>query len=114
MVPLLFVHTAVGALIAAAPLGMIGGVAQGALTDLAIRSCPPRLQGTMMMLYSISVYWFAQRGGDLFGTEIYDHHGGFVPAVWITILVYALILPVILLVPKRLIRTRDGEKLAAG
>jgi MFS family permease len=112
MTPLLFVHTAWGAIIAAAPMGMIGGVAQAALMDLAIRSCPPKLQGTMMMLITASIYYVAVRFGDLFGTFIYDHHGGFIPTVWITIAIYALILPVILLVPKGLIGTRDGEALA--
>jgi len=34
-------------------------------------------------------------------------------AVWATIAIYALILPVLLLVPKRLIATRDGEALEA-
>ena len=110
-VPLLFVRTAVGAIIAAAPMGVIGGLAQAALTDLAIRSCPRRLQGTMMMLFGSSIYFISTRFGDLLGTEIYDHWGGFNVAVWATIFIYALILPVILLVPKRLIATRDGEAL---
>ena len=110
-VPLLFVRTAVGAIIAAAPMGVIGGLAQAALTDLAIRSCPRRLQGTMMMLFGSSIYFISTRFGDLLGTEIYDHWGGFNVAVWATIFIYALILPVILLVPKQLIATRDGEAL---
>jgi len=112
MTPLLFVHTAWGAVIAAAPMGMIGGIAQAALIDLAIRSCPPKLQGTMMMLITATVYYIAVRFGDRFGAFIYDGHGGFLGAVWITIVIYALILPVILLVPGRLIDTRDGEALA--
>ena len=112
MTPLLFVHTAWGAVIAAVPMGMIGGIAQAALMDLAIRACPTKLQGTMMMLIAISIYYLSQRFGDLFGAYIYDHHGGFLPTVWITIGIYALILPVILLVPKQLIATRDGEALA--
>ena len=111
MVPLLFVKTAWGAIIAAAPMGIIGGVAQAALTDLVIRSCPPRLQGTMMLLWGVTIYYIAVRFGDLLGTEIYDHWGGFYPAVWATIVVYALILPIILLVPRRLLATRDGEAL---
>ena len=113
-VPLLFVKTAVGAIIAAAPMGVIGGLAQAALTDLAIRSCPRRLQGTMMMLFGSSIYFISTRFGDLLGTEIYDHWGGFDVAVWATIAIYALILPVILLAPKRLIATRDGEALEYG
>ncbi|HEX3916169.1 MAG TPA: MFS transporter [Caulobacteraceae bacterium] len=113
MVPLLFVHSAVGAIIAACPMGIIGGIAQAALTDLAIRSCPKGLQGTMMLLFGTSIYYIAARFGDLLGTEIYDHHGGFFPAVWLTIIIYALILPLLFLVPKRLIATRDGEALLA-
>jgi hypothetical protein len=49
------------------------------------------------------------RFGDLFGTWIYDNHGGFVPTVVITMIVYAAILPIILLVPKALIATKEGE-----
>jgi MFS family permease len=112
MAPLLFVKTAWGAVIAAAPMGMIGGIAQAALTDLAIRSCPERLQGAMMMLFATSIYYLAVRFGDLLGTVIYDMHGGFVVAVWATIAIYALILPVLLLVPRRLIATRDGQAFA--
>ncbi|HLY77969.1 MAG TPA: hypothetical protein VKQ70_01250 [Caulobacteraceae bacterium] len=109
--PLLFVHTAIGAVIAAAPIGIIGGLAQAALTDLAIRACPKGLQGTMMMLFGSSIYFISVRFGDLLGTEIYDHWGGFNVAVYATVVIYALILPIILLVPKHLIATRDGEAL---
>jgi hypothetical protein len=110
MVPLLFAHTAVEAIWMAALLGIIGGLAQGAITDLAIRSCPPRLQGTMMLLYGTSIYFLSTRFSDLAGAEIYDRWG-FAPTVWVTVAVYALILPVILLVPRRLTATRDGEPL---
>jgi hypothetical protein len=65
----------------------------------------------MMMLFGSSIYFISTRFGDLLGTEIYDHWGGFKVAVWATIFIYALILPVILLVPKHLIATRDGEAL---
>jgi hypothetical protein len=108
MVPLLFIGSAVGALWAALPMGLMGGVGQAALVDLAIRSAPRGLQGTMMMLFT-ACYWVSTRFGDVFGTWLYDRHGGFVTAVWATILVYALILPLLLLVPPRLTATRDGE-----
>jgi hypothetical protein len=93
-------------------MGIIGGLAQASLQDLTIRSCPPGLQGTMMMLF-VALYYIAVRFGDLFGTFIYDHWGGFYTAIWATIGVYALILPALLLVPKQLIATADGEVLAA-
>jgi MFS family permease len=112
MTPMLFVHTAVGAILGAVPMGIIGGLAQASLQDLTIRSCPPGLQGTMMMLF-VALYYIAVRFGDLFGTFIYDHWGGFYTAIWATIGVYALILPALLLVPKQLIATADGEVLAA-
>jgi MFS family permease len=112
MCPLLFVHNAIGALIAAAPMGIIGGIAQAAIVDLTIRSAPRGSQGTMMMLF-YALYYLSIRFGDLFGTWIYDRHGGFIPTVIVTIIVYLLILPVILLVPRRLTATKDGEVIEA-
>ena len=44
-----------GALIAAAPIGLMGGVATAAYLDLMIRSCPRGLQGTLLMM-SLSLY----------------------------------------------------------
>jgi hypothetical protein len=108
MTPLLLIHSAVGALWAAAPMGLMGGIAQSALVDLAIRSAPSGLQGTMIMMFT-AVYWISLRFGDLFGTWLYDQQGGFLTAVIATVSVYALILPLLLLVPRRLIATTDGE-----
>ena len=108
MAPLLLVHSARGALLAAAPMGLLGGLGQSALVDLAIRSAPRGLQGTMIMLFT-AIYWGSMRFGDLFGTWLYDQKGGFVSAVVATMIVYALILPLLLLVPRRLIATTDGE-----
>ena len=113
MAPLLLIHSAVGALMVAAPMGLMGGIAQSALVDLTIRSAPRGLQGTMIMLFT-AVYWISLRFGDLFGTWLYDHQGGFVTAVIATMGVYAMILPLLLLVPKRLIATTDGEDVAAA
>jgi hypothetical protein len=110
---MLIVHTAKEALIAAVPMAVIGGLAQAALTDLAIRACPSRLQGTMMMLFTTAFYYFGWRVGDLIGSDLYDHHGGFYTTVWAQIGVYMLILPLLLLVPKHLMATRDGEALEA-
>ena len=47
--------------------------------------------------------------GNLLGTDLYDHHGGFPACVLATTIVYALILPALLLVPRRLIATPDGQ-----
>ena len=66
MIPLALIHSADLALIMAVPIGMLGGVATAAYYDLAMRSCPPGLQGTLMMLVD-GVYALAARGGDLLG-----------------------------------------------
>lgn len=108
MVPLLFIHSVSGALIAAVPIGLMGGVATAAYLDLLIRSCPRGLQGTTLMMAG-SLYWIATRFGDVLGTTLYDYYGGFAACVVAITVVYALILPTLLLVPKRLIATADGQ-----
>ena len=108
LVPLLFIHSVTGALIAAVPIGLMGGVATAAYLDLIIRSCPRGLQGTTLMMSS-SLFFIASRFGDVLGTNLYDHYGGFTACVIAITVVYALILPTLLLVPKRLVATADGQ-----
>ena len=108
MVPLLFIHSVTGALISAMPIGLMGGLATGAYMDLIIRSCPRGLQGTMLMMSS-SLYFVVSRFGDILGTTLYDRYGGFTACVVAITVVYALILPTLLLVPKSLIATADGQ-----
>jgi hypothetical protein len=108
MIPLLFVHSANEVLIAAVAMGLLGGIATAAYMDLLIRACPKGLEGTMMML-SWSMYALAVNVGNYWGTDIYQYHGGFVACVIATTIVYALIIPVILLVPKPLISTADAR-----
>lgn len=110
MIPLALVHSANLALLMAVPIGLMGGVASAAYYDLAMRSCPPGLQGTLMMMVD-AVFQLALRGGDLLGSWIYGSSpaNGFLYCVLVTAAVYTLILPLILLVPKELIATADGE-----
>ena len=110
MIPLLFVQSPNLAMWLAAPIGLMGGIATAAYIDLAMRSCPPGLQGTLMMLVD-GVLLLSSRGGDLLGSEIYNSSPthGFLYCVIATTAVYAMILPLILLVPKQLIATADGE-----
>jgi hypothetical protein len=108
MVPLLFIDTVPQALISAVPIGLMGGVATGAYMDLIIRSCPRGLQGTTLMM-SGSLYFVVSRFGDVLGTHLYDQYGGFTVCVVAITVVYALILPTLLLVPKHLIATADGQ-----
>lgn len=110
LVPLLFIHSIEGALIAAAPIGLLGGVATAAYFDLIIRSCPHGLQGTMMMLAgALSIVVI--RAGDVLGTDIYDYYGNFAACVIAVTAAYALILPALFLVPKDLTATADGQRL---
>jgi MFS family permease len=107
-VPLLFIHSVAGALIAAAPIGLMGGVATAAYLDLMIRACPRGLQGTLLMM-SAALYAIVTSLGNVLGTNLYDYFGGFTVCVIAVTVVYALILPVLLLVTKRLIDTADGQ-----
>jgi MFS family permease len=107
VVPLLLVHTADGIVIASVFVGLLGGIATAADMDLLIRSCPKGLEGAMMML-AWTMYAIATNFGNVWGTDLYEHHGGFVSCMIATTIVYALILPLILVVPKRLIAGADG------
>jgi hypothetical protein len=109
MVPLAFIHTLAGALAAAVPIGLMGGVASAAYLDLIIRACPPGLHGTTLML-SNSLLFIVSRFGDVLGTRLYDRYGGFTACVVAITLVYALILPALLLVPRDLVATGDGVR----
>jgi hypothetical protein len=67
------------------------------------------------MMLVTAVWMFSMRGGDLLGSRIYTSskaHGILYCVIAMTA-VYALMLPVILLIPKELIATADGEPNAA-
>lgn len=113
MIPLAFIHSPQAALLWAAPIGMMGAVAAAAFYDLAIRSCPPGLQGALMMLVD-GAFFLSYRAGDLLGAWIYNASAryGFVWDVVLTTAVYALILPIVMFLPPRgLTERRDGETL---
>jgi MFS family permease len=113
MVPLAFIRSGNEALLLAVPMGLMGGVAVCAFADLTIRSCPQGLQGSLMMLVE-GVGLLSLRASDAFGSAVYDAnpHKGFLYCVVATTLVYALILPTLLLVPRAVAAsTEDG---AAG
>ncbi len=109
-VPLFFIHSATSALWMALPIGMMGGLAWAAITDLTMRSCPPGLQGTVMMLVAGATL-LAQRGGDILGTYIYDSSptNGFLYCVIAITVVYLLILPLVWFIPREIIATADGQ-----
>ena len=110
MIPLALIHSGTEALVMAVPMGLMGGLAVGAIYDLSIRSCPPGLQGTLMMLVE-GVFQLASRGSDVLGSAIYDSNpkNGFVYCVIATTVIYAAIVPLILLIPKHVIANADGQ-----
>ena len=110
MVPLLLAHSATAALIAAVTMGLMGGIATAAYLDLIIRSCPAGLQGTILMT-STALSVIVSRIGDVLGTALYQEYGGFTVCVVAVTVVYALILPILALIPNDLVVTADGQKL---
>jgi len=110
MIPLAFIRTADMAVPLAVLMGLSVGMAVAAYYELAMRSYPPSLQGTMMML-TIALGFISQRGSDLLGAKIYESSPdyGFLYCVIATTAVYLLILPTIPRIPKHLIATADGQ-----
>jgi MFS family permease len=108
-VPLAFIHSADTALLWAIPIGMMGAISVAAAYDLAMRSCPSGLQGTLMMLID-GVFQLSYRGSDILGTSIYNSSAshGFLYCVICTALVYALVIPVLLMIPKEIVTSVDG------
>jgi MFS family permease len=115
MIPLALIHSGTQALVMAVPIGLMGGLAVGAIYDLSIRSCPPGLQGTLMMLVD-GVYLLASRGSDVLGSAIYDADpkNGFLYCVIATTIIYAATVPMILLIPKDVIANADGQPNPGG
>ena len=109
-IPMAFIHDGKQALFAAAGIGLLGGLGNAAVVDLAIRVCPPGLQGTLMMI-AMSLYPLSSRVGDVFGSWLFglSPTRGFLYCVMAITAIYALILPLIPLLPKPLIATADGE-----
>lgn len=108
MVPLLLIRDADLAMLVAVTLGLLGGMATAAYSDLLIRSSPPGHEGAMMMM-SMSLLFLALRAGDVFGTFLYDRLGGFFICIIVTTLVYALIFPVLALVPRHIVDSMDAR-----
>jgi MFS family permease len=107
ILPLLTVHSIQSALWAGVPMGLMGGFATAAYFDLLMRSCPAGLQGATMLLGG-GMWVISDKLGDIAGASLYAWNG-FTACAWATAIVYACMLPVLLLVPKHLTATKDGE-----
>jgi len=111
LLPLTIVRSAEAALWLALPIGMMGGFAFAALCDLTMRSCPPGLQGALMMTMG-GAFELSTRGSDILGAAIYaaSPAHGFLYCALTTSAVYTLMLPVLWLIPPELVATADGER----
>ena len=110
-IPLLLIHSSASALWWAVPVGLANGFAFTAFWDLSMRSCPPGLQGALMMLVA-GMYELAYRGGDFIGTKLYASSAehGFLYCVLAGTATSALMLAVLRLIPRQLVATADGER----
>ncbi len=109
-IPMAFVHSGRDALLMAVAIGLMGGMANAACIDIAIRACPPGLQGTLMMMIA-ATFALSSRGGDVVGSWLYglSPQYGFQYCVIAITVTYALILAVIPFIPKEITATVDGE-----
>ncbi len=109
--PLLFIHSTASALALSFLVGFASGFAFTTFWDLAMRSSPPGLQGTLMMMVA-GMYELAYRGGDWVGAGIYASSAehGFLYCVIAGTATSLLMIPLLFLIPKALIATADGER----
>jgi predicted MFS family arabinose efflux permease len=110
-IPLLFINSDATALWLSFLVGLANGFAFAAFWDLAMRSSPPGLQGTLMMMVA-GMYELAYRGGDVVGASIYASSAthGFMYCVVAGTGTSLLMVPLLFLIPKPLIATADGER----
>ncbi|HLK56294.1 MAG TPA: MFS transporter [Chthonomonadaceae bacterium] len=98
MLLLLCIHSPLQAMLCAVLMGVMAGTAAAAYFDLLVRSCPPGLEGTGMMLGS-AVSFLAVRGADVVGTWLYQR-GCFSWCALATVAVCACIVPALSLLPR--------------
>jgi MFS family permease len=111
MFPLLAMPNMRWALGAAPVMGATGGIANAAFVSLIIRACPRGLQGTATM-GAASLLALDGALGNVLGARLFDRFHDFTVCVVAMTVTDVAILPVLLLVPRRLIAGRDGEALA--
>ncbi len=106
MIPLTYISAPGNAYAASLFTGLVGGMAYASFYDLLLRSCPKGLEGTTVEI-GITGAVLADKFGNWFGSILYER-GGFALCNWITTAAYAMILPMILLVPRATIAETDS------
>jgi MFS family permease len=104
-----FIHSPEVLLALAAPMGACAAIGWCAICDLAIRSCPQGLQGTLMLL-TAAAGTLGFRFSDVLGARLYDlvPTSGFALGIGISFISSLLCLPVVLLVPREVMEIREG------
>jgi MFS family permease len=105
-------HGAAGVVAVSAIVGLLLGMLNIALFDLLRRSCPTNLEGTGIML-GYSLFSLGGTLGDLFGSWMYDQFG-LAACLGFDALATIAILPVLLLVPRTLTSSCDGDDVKTG
>jgi len=104
---ILLCHGAVQAIAVSAVVGLLLGLLNIALFDLLRRSCPTKLEGTGIML-GYSLFSIGGTMGDLFGSWLYDRLG-LAACLGFDAVATIAIFPVLLLVPRAITSSRDGD-----
>jgi len=107
----LLAHSAAQAVVISAVVGLLLGMVNIALFDLLRRSCPTSLEGTGVML-GFSLFAIGGMLGDVFGSWLYER-AGLAICLAFDALATALILPLLLMIPRTILSLRDGDA-AAG
>ena len=94
-------------MVAAVLSGIMGGFANAGYLDLFFRCCPKSMEGTAMTIGN-TVFSLGGSLGNVVGAWIYAK-AGFLQCELSTVVVYALILPVLFLVPRNVMAGREGQ-----
>lgn len=103
----MLMHSFTSAIVIFALAMLSFGLGNAAMRDLLVRSYPKGMEGTGATLLG-AVGAIAAAGSNQLGAWIYDH-GGFGPAMLLSTLCTAAILPVLPFIPRSVTDNRDGE-----
>jgi MFS family permease len=102
----LVLHTVFEAYLASIIFGVVAGVASTVFWDLLMRSAPKGLEGTAVTLGNAVISVFTTISG-LYGAYLYQR-GYFVPSVWANTVLYLLMVPMLLLIPRWVTTSHDS------
>jgi MFS family permease len=93
-------------------VGATCGLGNSAIQDLLIRSTPRRLEALAATLAGAGM-WISNDVSDLIGSMLYTR-GGFLLALGVTLLVNAIILPLLPFIPARVFKSEEGTAVNDG